>query len=78
MLVIIKSRISYHNLRHRAFKVQGLYGFWKDMEIENAIFQHLESFGKERMSFKMAMEKLCIFVWKSSNHILKWMKFSFC
>ena len=33
------------------------------MEIENAIFQHLESFGKERL-LKMAMEKFWIFVWK--------------
>ena len=30
------------------------------MEIENAIFQHLESFEKERM-FRMAMEKFWIF-----------------
>ena len=78
MLVIIKSRISDHNLQHRAFEVQGPYEFWKVMEIENAIFQHLGSFGKERISFKMALEKFCIFVWKNSNHILKWMTLSFC
>ena len=34
---------------------QGSYGFLKVMEIDNAIFQGLESFGKE--AFKMAMEK---------------------
>ena len=31
--------------------------------MENAIFQDLESFGKERI-FKMAMEKFWIFAWK--------------
>ena len=40
------------------------------MEIENAIFHDLESFGKERI-FRMAMEKC--FVWKNSKNILKWM-----
>ena len=35
---------------------QGPYGFWKVMEIENVIFQDLESFGKERI-FEMAMAK---------------------
>ena len=34
------------------------------MEIENAIFQDLESVGKERI-LKMAMEMLWIFVWKN-------------
>ena len=33
--------------------------FWKVMEIKNAIFQDLESFGKE-MIFKIAMEKFWI------------------
>ena len=42
------------------------------MEIENAIFQDLESFGKGRI-FKMAMEKFWIFVEKNSKSILKWM-----
>ena len=37
----------------------GLGKFWKDMETENAIFQDLESFERERM-FKMAMEKFWI------------------
>ena len=32
------------------------------MEIANAIFQGLESFGKGRF-FKMAMEKFSIFLW---------------
>ena len=45
--------------------------FWKVMEIENAIFHNLESFGKE-MIFEMAMRK-CWIVWKKSNHILKLM-----
>ena len=51
---------------------QGLYGLLKVMEIENAIFTYLESFGKERI-FKMAMENIWIFVWKNSKHILEWM-----
>ena len=33
------------------------------MEIKNAIFQDLESFGKERI-LKIAMEKFWIFDWK--------------
>ena len=37
--------------------LKGPYGFWKVSEIENAIFQNLESFGKD-MVFVMAMEKL--------------------
>ena len=36
------------------------------MEIDDAIFQDLESFGKERC-LKIAMEKFLIFVWKSSK-----------
>jgi len=32
------------------------YGLWKVIEIDSAIFQDLESFGKEKF-FKMAMEK---------------------
>ena len=36
------------------------------MEIDNAIFQDVESFGKGRF-IKPAMEKLWIFVWKSSK-----------
>ena len=42
--------------------LQGLYGFgkfWKVIEIENVIFQDLESFGKERV-FKIFMEKFWI------------------
>ena len=42
------------------------------MKIENAIFQDLESFGKERI-FKMAMKKFCIFVWKNPINVLKLM-----
>ena len=45
------------------------------MEIENAIFQDLESFRKERI-FKMVVEKCLIFVWKNSKNILKWIKLS--
>ena len=40
---------------------QGSYGLRKVMEIANAVFQALESFGK-RGHFKMAMEKFWIFV----------------
>ena len=36
------------------------------MEVDNAIFQDLESFVKRRF-FKMAMEKFWIFVWKNSK-----------
>ena len=36
------------------------------MEIDNAIFQDLESFVKEKI-FKMAMEKFRIFVWGNSK-----------
>ena len=42
------------------------------MEIENAIFQDLESFRKEGI-FKIAMEKLWSFVPKDSKNIIKWM-----
>ena len=28
---------------------QGLYGFWEVMEIDNAFFQDLESFGKREV-----------------------------
>ena len=43
------------------------------MEIENAIFQDLKSFGKKRGLFKMAMEKFWIFDLKNSKNILEWM-----
>jgi len=36
------------------------------LEIDSAIFQDLESFGKEKF-FEMAMETFWIFVWKYSN-----------
>ena len=36
------------------------------MEIDNAIFQDVESFGKERF-FKMAVEKFWIFLWEDSS-----------
>ena len=42
------------------------------MEIENTIFQEVESFGKRRF-LKIAMEKFWILVWKNSKNILKWM-----
>ena len=42
------------------------------MEIDNAIFQDLESFGKEKIS-KVALEKFWIFVWKNFKNVLKWM-----
>ena len=50
----------------------GTIRVWKVIEIENAIFQDLESFGKERI-FKMAVEKFWIFVWKNYRNILEWM-----
>ena len=43
---------------------------WKVVEIENYIFQGLDSFGNERI-FKMAIEKFWIFVYKNSKNILK-------
>ena len=36
------------------------------MEIDNAIFKHLDSFGKERF-FKVTMKKFGSFVWRSSK-----------
>ena len=50
---------------------QGPYEFWKVLEIDYAIFQDLESFGKERI-FRMAMEKFWIVVLKNSKNFLKW------
>ena len=53
---------------------QGLYGFgkfWKVTDIENSIFQDLESFREERI-LKIAMEKFWIFVNKNAKNILKW------
>ena len=41
------------------------------MEIENAIFQDLENFGKR--IFEMAVEKFWTFVWKNHKNILSWM-----
>ena len=49
------------------FRVCAGFGkVWKATEIDNAIFQDLRSFGKGRF-FKMAMEKLWIFVWENST-----------
>jgi len=44
----------------------GFRKFWKVMEIENFIFQDLESFGKARM-FKMTMDNIWFCVWKNSK-----------
>ena len=44
------------------------------MEIENATFQDLESFGKERF-FTMAIEKLWVFIRGKFYNIIKWIKF---
>ena len=53
------------------FRVCAGFGkVWKAMEIDDAIFQDLKSFGRGRF-FKMAMEKLWIFVWKNCKHFLK-------
>ena len=43
--------------------------------MENDIFQDLGSFGKGTF-FKMVMEYFCIFVWKNSKYVLKWMQLS--
>ena len=43
-------------------RVRMVFGkFWKVMEIDYAIFQDLESFGKKEF-FNMAMEEFLIFV----------------
>ena len=47
----------------------GFGNFWKVVEIENAIFQVLHSFGKEKI-FRIAIEKCWIFVWKYSKKYL--------
>ena len=61
------------SLYHPYTRVRTGFGkFWKVLEIDNAIFQDLESFGKESI-FKMAVEKFWIFIWKNSRNILKWM-----
>ena len=49
--------------------MQGPYSFWNVLEIENDIFQDLESFRKERI-LKLAVKKFWIFVWKNSKTIL--------
>ena len=41
----------------------GFGKFWKVTEIDNAIFQDLESFGKE-MFLKMALENFGFLFWK--------------
>ena len=40
--------------------------FWKVKVIDNAIFQNLESFGKDKF-LEIAMEKFWIFVWENSK-----------
>ena len=52
-------------------------GFWKVMEIDSAIFQDLESYGKGRI-FNMAMEKLWIFVWETSKMSYNDTPYMFC
>ena len=68
----ITSEIYYTSMKQNVnLGVRTGFGtFWKIMEIENAIFQDLESFRKDRI-FKLAMEKFWIFVWKNSNHIIE-------
>ena len=44
---------------------------WKVMEIDNAIFQDLETFGK-RDVFQSGYEKFWKFVWENSKNMLKW------
>ena len=39
------------------------------MEIDNAILQDLESLGQKKF-FKMAIEKLWIFLWESIRHCM--------
>ena len=67
--------ISYcivHLLKAGSIRVLGK--FWKVMGIKIAIFEDLQSFGRDRI-FKM--EKFWMFVWKNSENILKWMYLSF-
>jgi len=46
--------------------IRVLTGYEKFLEIKNAIFQDLESFGKGRF-FKLALEKFLIVVWENSK-----------
>ena len=46
------------------------------MELDTAIFQDLDSFGKERIS-KMAIENFFDFCLEKFQDILKWMQHSF-
>ena len=62
-----------HRSRCSTYRIHA--GFWKVLEIENAFFQDLESFGKE-MIFKMAMESFGL-LFGNSRNILKWMYLSF-
>ena len=58
-------------LPQRATSYQGSYGFCKLMEIENAIFQDLESFGREY--FQKGYGTVLDFCLEKFNNILKWM-----
>ena len=72
-LLLLENRkimVQTRKLRNRV--CMGFGKFSNVMEIDDTIFQDLESFGKERI-FKMAIEKFLIFVWKNSKNILKWM-----
>ena len=66
------ARTKIWNKAQSTIRVRTGFGeFWKVKEIENTIFQVLDSFGKERI-FKMAMEKFWILIWKNYRNILKW------
>ena len=61
----------------------GFGKFWKFMEIENAIFQDLENFGKERIFYKgerivkMPFQNFEFLFGKILKNFLKWMQLSF-
>ena len=49
-------------------RIRTFFGkFWEVIEIDNAIFQGLESFWGKRYFSKMAMEKIWIFDWENSK-----------
>ena len=59
---------------HSAWNVLGLYRIrtffgklWEVIEIDNVIFQGVESFWGKRYFSKMAMEKIWIFDWENSK-----------
>ena len=61
---------SHNHLNSRSVRVlESFEKLWKLKMQFSKTWKVLEKKGY----FKMAMEKFWIFVWKNSNHILKWM-----